>query len=492
MREGRSPSESEVERELSEIIRSAKGRRVAFTTFASNVGRLRSVALAAREAGRDVVVVGRAMRRVIDVATELGMLDDTPPFLTEDAYAYLPRDKVVVLLTGSQGEPRAALARVAFDDHPRIELAEGDIVVFSARAIPGNEYEIIRIMNALAERGIRVITNDDRLVHTSGHPRRGEMRELYGWLKPRIAIPVHGEPMHLAAHADLARELGVETVVEVEDGIMTRLAPDPVAQIDEIEPRRLYKDGRLIADLEGIGVVERRRLSFAGHVTVAIVVNARGEVQDDPQVDLIGIARADANGRPMEETAMEAILATLDSVPRPVRRDADALGEAVRRAVRAAIAQDLGQKTRLHRLRLGRMSTAMIGRLNHVAIAVADLGAAAALYRNMLGATVSEPVEMPEHCVTTVFVELPNTKIELIAPLGDESPLAGFLERNPFGGVHHICYEVADVRAASAALSARGARVLGDGEPKIGAHGKRVIFVHPKDFLGTLIELEEA
>ena len=491
MREGRSPSESEVERELSEIIRSAKGRRVAFTTFASNVGRLRSVALAAREAGRDVVVVGRAMRRVIDVATELGMLDDTPPFLTEDAYAYLPRGKVVVLLTGSQGEPRAALARVAFDDHPRIELAEGDIVVFSARAIPGNEYEIIRIMNALTERGIRVITDRDRLVHTSGHPRRGEMRELYGWLKPRIAIPVHGEPMHLAAHADLARELGVETVVEVEDGIMTRLAPDPVAQIDEIELRRLYKDGRLIADLEGTGVVERRRLSFAGHVTVAIVVNARGEVQDEPQVDLIGIARdrrqraADGGdgdgGRPGDAGFGSAAGAPRRRRARRGRAAGGARGHR----------PDLGQKARLHRLRLGRMSTAMIGRLNHVAIAVADLGAAAALYRNMLGATVSEPVEMPEHCVTTVFVELPNTKIELIAPLGDDSPLAGFLERNPFGGVHHICYEVADVRAASAALSARGARVL-DGEPKIGAHGKRVIFVHPKDFLGTLIELEEA
>jgi methylmalonyl-CoA/ethylmalonyl-CoA epimerase len=138
------------------------------------------------------------------------------------------------------------------------------------------------------------------------------------------------------------------------------------------------------------------------------------------------------------------------------------------------------------------MSSTMIGRLNHVAIAVTDLDAAAALYRNMLGANVSEPVDLPEHCVRTVFVELPNTKVELISPLGEESPLAGFLERNPFGGIHHICYEVADVRAAAKALSARGARVLGDGEPKIGAHGKPVIFVHPKDFLGTLIELEEA
>ena len=134
----------------------------------------------------------------------------------------------------------------------------------------------------------------------------------------------------------------------------------------------------------------------------------------------------------------------------------------------------------------------MIGRLNHVAIAVTDLDAAAALYRNMLGATVSRPVAMPGHGVSTVFIELPNTKIELIAPLGGDSPLAGFLARHPFGGIHHICYEVADVRAASAALSARGARILGDGEPKIGAHGKPVVFVHPNDVLGTLIELEEA
>lgn len=344
MREGRSPSETEVERELAEIIRSSKGRRVAFTTFASNVGRIRSIALAAREAGRDVVVVGRAMRRVIDVAAELGMMDDMPPLLTDEAYAYLPRDKVVVLLTGSQGEPRAALARVAFDDHPRIELVEGDIIVFSARAIPGNEYDIIKIMNALTERGIRVITDRDRLVHVSGHPRRDEMRELYGWLKPRIAIPVHGEAMHLAAHADLARELGVETVVEVEDGMMTRLAPGPVAQVDEIEVGRLYKDGRLIADLDGIGVAERRRLSFVGHATVAIVVDGKGNVLGEPQVDLFGVARADAAGRPMEETAMDAVMATLDSVPRPIRRDPDALAEAVRRAVRAAIAAAWGKK----------------------------------------------------------------------------------------------------------------------------------------------------
>jgi methylmalonyl-CoA/ethylmalonyl-CoA epimerase len=138
------------------------------------------------------------------------------------------------------------------------------------------------------------------------------------------------------------------------------------------------------------------------------------------------------------------------------------------------------------------MTAFMIGRLNHVAIAVPDIAAGAALYRAMLGAVVSEPVDQPDHGVTTVFIELPNTKVELIAPLGEKSPIRGFLERNPFGGIHHICYEVADVAAAARDLAARGARVLGEGQPKIGAHGKPVIFVHPKDFLGTLIELEQA
>lgn len=134
----------------------------------------------------------------------------------------------------------------------------------------------------------------------------------------------------------------------------------------------------------------------------------------------------------------------------------------------------------------------MIGRLNHVAIAVPDLAAAAALYRDTLGATVSEAVAQPDHGVTTVFVELPNTKIELLEPLGEDSPIAGFLARNGAGGIHHVCYEVDDIAAARDRLRAKGARVLGDGEPRIGAHGKPVLFLHPKDFLGTLVELEQA
>jgi ribonuclease J len=343
MRDGRSPSETEVGVELTDIVKNAKGR-VAFTTFASNVGRIKSIAQAAMAAGRDVVICGRALRRAIDVATELRMLDGMPPFLDEEAFQHIPRHKVVAILTGSQGEGRAALARVATGDHPRVELAAGDTLVFSARAIPGNELDINRIINALAERGVRVVTDRDRLVHVSGHPRRDELREMYGWVKPRIAIPVHGEGMHLAAHAAFARDLGVPSVLSVRNGVLTRLAPEPAGRIGEVETGRIYKDGRLIDDLEGVGVAERRRLSFAGHVAVSLVTDSRGAQVADPDVALNGLPLRDASGRSMEETVLDAVSQTFASLPRPQKRDPDVLAEAVRRAVRAAVNEAWGKK----------------------------------------------------------------------------------------------------------------------------------------------------
>jgi ribonuclease J len=343
MRDGKSPSETEVGRELVEIVKAAKNR-IAFTTFASNVGRLRSVALAAAAAGRDIVVVGRAMRRVIDVATELGYLAGLPPFLDEEAFAYLPRDRVVLLLTGSQGEPRAALARVAEDDHRNIELVPGDVVVFSSRAIPGNEKAINGIINALVGRGIRVITDRDRLVHVSGHPRREELREMYGWIRPSIVVPVHGEAMHLAAHAAFARELGVKTVLTIENGEMVRLAPAPAEQIDEIAAGRIYKDGRIIGDIDAVGVAERRKLSFAGHVVVSVILDAKGNIVLDPELETVGLPRDDGAGRPIEEAILSAAVGTLESLSRARRRDPDAVSESVRRAVRAAVRDAWGKK----------------------------------------------------------------------------------------------------------------------------------------------------
>jgi ribonuclease J len=342
-REGRSPSETEVAASIETLIREAR-QRIAFTTFASNVGRLRAVALAAAAAGRDVVVVGRAMRRAIDVAGELGYLDGLPPFLDQDAFQFLPRNRVVLLLTGSQGEPRAALARIVEDDHRAIDLDAGDTVVFSSRAIPGNEVPINRIINGLIRRGIRVITDRDALVHVSGHPRRGELREMYGWVRPRIAVPVHGEPMHLAAHAELARGLGVPEVRIIADGAMLRLAPGRPEVIDNVEAGRLYKDGRLIGSLDEMGIAERRRLSFSGHVGVALVLSAKGELESDPEIMLSGLPLRDAAGRPLEEAVHAAVLGTLDSLPRARRRDPEVVREAVRRAVRASVAELWGKK----------------------------------------------------------------------------------------------------------------------------------------------------
>ncbi|MCX5571099.1 MULTISPECIES: ribonuclease J [Kaistia] len=343
MRDGRSPSETEVGQSLAEIVKEATGR-VAFTTFASNVGRIKSIALAAQAADRQVVVVGRALRRAIDVATELGYMEGLPPFLDEESYGYLPRSKVVAILTGSQGEPRAALARIAEDEHKFVGLSPGDTVVFSARPIPGNEKAIGNIINQLCDQGIIVLTDRDRLVHVSGHPRRDELAEMYGWVRPEIAIPVHGEAMHLWAHAAFARDMGVKQVMLTENGNIVRLAPGAAEEIDDVPVGRLYKDGIIIADEDSVGVPERRKLGFAGHVAVSVVLDGKGSVAVDPEIALTGLPIHGVSGHPFEETVMTAVLGTIESIPRARRRDPDLVREAIRRSVRAAVRQAWGKK----------------------------------------------------------------------------------------------------------------------------------------------------
>ena len=267
----REPQRGDVAATLKELISSAKGR-VAVTTFASNVSRIRSVAEAALACGREVVAVGRAMDRVIQVALECGYLEETPAFRGADAYGYLPRDKVVCLLTGSQGEPRAALARVAQDEHPDIALSPGDLVIMSSRTIPGNEKPVGRIINSLIRQGVEVITDRTHLVHVSGHPRRGELEKLYGWLRPQVALPVHGEALHMHEHAKLARSLGVPDVLMAKDGDMVLLGPRKPGVIDQVPFGRVFKDGSLLVP-EGEfdrrrtppAVVQRHRLHRARH-----------------------------------------------------------------------------------------------------------------------------------------------------------------------------------------------------------------------------------
>ncbi|MFL9826881.1 ribonuclease J [Rhodoplanes sp. SY1] len=343
VRDGRSPSESEVGATLAKLIAAAP-QRVAITTFASHVARIRSIALAARDCGREVVLVGRAMERVVQVARETGHLDGVPEFRSASNYGYFPRDKVVALCTGSQGEPRAALARIASDSHPEIGLAKGDQVIFSSRTIPGNEKAVNKIINGLAAQGVEVITERDHLVHVSGHPRRDELKELLGWVKPGIMIPVHGEPLHLAAHAKLARSLGVPEVVGCRNGDLVRLAPGPAGIVDEVPQGRLYKDGYLIVEAEARTVADRRRLGFVGVVSVALALDEAGTLCADPEVELIGIPETDARGKSFAAQAVQTAAETVEHLPRARRRDPDTVAEAVRRAVRGGIAASWGKK----------------------------------------------------------------------------------------------------------------------------------------------------
>jgi len=342
VRDGRSPSEADVGKTIAEIIKRARGR-VAVTTFASNVGRLRSVAEAAKAADREVVVIGRAMERVVQIARETGYFDGVQDFRPMDAYGYLPSNKVVALCTGSQGEPRAALSRIAEDQHPEVTFSKGDTVIYSARTIPGNEKAVGRVINLLIEQGIEVITDRTHLVHVSGHPRRAELEELIGWVKPRILIPVHGEALHLHEHAALALRCGVPEVLQCRNGDLMRLAPK-AGLIDEVPVGRLYKDGVLLVEADARTVADRKRLSFAGSVSIALAITDKGELVDDPSLDMIGIPERDRDGGSIHEAAYDAIVETIESLPRARKRDPEAVGEAVKRAVRAAIAQRWGKK----------------------------------------------------------------------------------------------------------------------------------------------------
>lgn len=335
MREGESPSEKAVGESLTKLIQEAPGR-VAVTSFSSNVGRIRLVAEAARDAGRKVLVLGRSMKRVIDVSAELGYMDGLPEFLAEEEYALVPRKELVILCTGSQGEPVAALAKLSRDEMKTTQLTPGDTVIFSSRTIPGNEKAILEIKNRLIDRGMKVIEDGDALVHVSGHPRRTELRRMYEWTRPRISVPVHGEAAHLVAHGSLAATAGVPEVVQVRNGDMLRLFPGAAEIIDQVPFGRVYKDGKLIGDEVAMGIRDRRRLSFAGHVAVNVVLDDRYELAGEPDIVAIGVAAADRRGEPLEDLMLEAAIGAVESIPRQRRKDLDLIQESVRRAVRSA------------------------------------------------------------------------------------------------------------------------------------------------------------
>ena len=343
MREGESPSEQEVGVGIRGVIEKAPGR-VAVTTFSSNVGRVRSIAEAARDTGRQVLVLGRSLKRMINVASELGYMEGIPAFIAEEDYGFIPRDNLVVICTGSQGEARAALAKLARDEMKTVALSPGDIVVFSSRTIPGNEKAILEIKNQLIDQGIKIIEDGDALVHVSGHPRRNELRKMYEWTRPRIGIPVHGEAAHLVAQGALMAQSGISEVAQVRNGDMIRLAPGAAEIVDKVPVGRIYKDGKLVGDDEATGIRERRKLSFAGHVAVNVVLDDRYEMAGDPDIVAIGVAKVDAQGEDVEGLMLDAAIGAIDSIPRQRRKDLDLVQEAVRRAVRSSANEIWGKK----------------------------------------------------------------------------------------------------------------------------------------------------
>lgn len=341
--DGTSSSEGDVATNLVDVIASATSR-IAVTTFASNLARLLSIYHAARKADRHVVLVGRAMRRVIQVGRETGYVPEGLEFLDEDDYGFLPPNKVLALCTGSQGESRAAMARIAQNSHPKISLSAGDLAIYSSRAIPGNEKEISEIHNKFAERGVDVLTDKEVAIHVSGHPRQGELTQLYSWLKPKNLIPMHGEARHLLAQSELAEQSGIEPIYNVRNGHVVRLAPGPIEIIDEAPIGRLYRDGRLVLDTADVSVRDRRRLSFAGTVTVSLVLNKKGEFLSDPAITMVGIPEENAIGELMEDLIYDEVVGVVESIPKARKKDTGLVAEAVRRGVRALTNNIWGKK----------------------------------------------------------------------------------------------------------------------------------------------------
>jgi ribonuclease J len=339
MVEGHSGSELDVRRSLTALIRDLRGR-VAVTCFASNVARMESVALAARDAGRSVAIVGRSLRNMDAAARECGYLKTLPPFLTEDDIDDVDDDNILMLITGSQGEDRSALSRIARDDHPRVSLGEGDTVIYSSRMIPGNERAIGTVQDNLVRRGVRLMTDDDHLVHVSGHPARDELRRMYRLVKPRYAIPVHGEWRHLSAHAELAREAGA-TPFMMEDGDIITLSPGRPAITDSAPVGRLVLDGTRIVPLKGEVMAARRRMLFNGIVVASIAVDQAGALRGRPKISAPGLLDPDD---PETDRVSDDFAGALRDLPANLRRDDAALEDAARSALRRTLGRKLGKR----------------------------------------------------------------------------------------------------------------------------------------------------
>lgn len=353
---GRAGSESEVADGLADVM-GKMGGRVFVTTFSSNIGRLVSIARAAEKSGRSVCIVGRSMHRMWGAAIECGLVpSDVPDFVDETDLDHIPDDQLLIICTGSQGEGRAALSRISRGDHPVVQSKPGDAVIFSARTIPGNEVAINEIINNFIASGVRVITPRDtkKTIHVSGHPCRDEILDLWGWIKPKAVLPVHGERAQLEAHAKLAAEAQINDVIVPSNGALIKLTGG-LEVIDHVPTGVLAVDQKRIIQAHHPSIVQRRKLQYTGTAFVSIALNEKGKIVSQPELETIGLIddRCDDDMK-LEDDLYDHVLDVLDDMRKSDRRDDDIVSEHVRIAVRRFCNKALGlrPKTIVHVLRV--------------------------------------------------------------------------------------------------------------------------------------------
>lgn len=354
--DGVSGSETDVERGLAALFKECGGR-IAITMFASNIGRLKSVCHAAAADGRQVCLMGRSLHRMVAAARDCGYLRDIPEFVSEDDVGYLPDDKIVMVVTGSQGEARAQLARIARGDHQEISFKRGDTVIFSARPIPGNEKEIIDVKNNLAATGVKIISPRDtkHCIHVSGHPARDEITQMFQWVKPQSVIAVHGERTMLEAHAALALECQVPTAIVPNNGSVIRLYPGTPQVIDHVDTGLLAVEPGRIIDANHQAIVQRRKLQFSGTVHATLVMNARGDLVADPQISTVGLIDPDEkDGQKFESDIIDEIEDILADMTREELYDDNFVSEEMRIGIRRFVQHKLNikPKTSIHLVRV--------------------------------------------------------------------------------------------------------------------------------------------
>jgi len=349
--EGEAGSEATIRANLEKLVKT-RHHRVAVTCFASNLARVESIAKAAVAAGRHPVLSGRALQRMVDAAQECGYLLDFPTTVSEQEAGYLPREKVLFICTGSQGEPRASMAKLATGEHRDLVLDEGDSAIFSSRVIPGNERAVGRLQSALMARGVEVIVDGpEEHIHVSGHPAREELVRMYQWVRPKIALPVHGEMRHMVEHAALAHGCQVPETVLAPNGTLVRLAPGPATVVDHVHVGRLARDGDALIELGGETLRERRKLLWNGAAAATLVIDRQGRPMADPVVSLRGIEDADGE---LSEAVVAGLKEMLADLGAGERRDNGRIEEAAHQAVRRIVRVHLGKKplTDVHIVRI--------------------------------------------------------------------------------------------------------------------------------------------